>query len=99
MPGDAPTPISTRNVPERRLASVRAETLQPDVGAFLERAFTQLFEFTNTHPGLRSRNTTPESPTYALDYGTFGFDDPTLMEACVVVDGDVETLGSVEPRR
>ena len=66
--------------------------------AFLERAFTLLFEFTNAHPGLRSRGTTPESPTYALYYGTFGFDAPTLVEACVVLDRDVEPDGEVTIR-
>ncbi|NYI42703.1 GyrI-like domain-containing protein [Demequina lutea] len=95
---DAPTGIETRYVPERRLASVRGELFQPEVAAFLERGFTLLFEFTNAHPGLRSRHTTLESPTYALYYGTFGFDAPTLVEACVVLDGDVEPHGDIAVR-
>jgi len=97
-PGNALNGIGTRSVPERRLASVRAELYQPEVAAFLGRAFALLFEFTNAHPGLRSRGTTPESPTYALYYGTFGFDAPTLVEACVVLDHDVEPDGEIVVR-
>jgi hypothetical protein len=91
MPGSpAPTEIATRHVPERRLATVRAEVFQPQVGEFLGRAFATLFEFANDRAGLRARDTTPESPTYALYHGTFGFDAPTRVEACVVLDRDVE---------
>lgn len=96
MQGDAPAPPSTRNIPARRLASVREELYQADVGAFLQRTFTRLFDFTNAHPGLRSPHPTPESPTYALYHGTFGFDGPTPVEACVVLDRDV-ALDEVDP--
>ena len=93
--------IATREVPERRLATVRAHVHQHEVGDFLERAFTQLFEFTNAHPGLRSRHTTPESPTYALYYGAFRSGEPALVEACVVLDRDLDPSdlapGSSEP--
>jgi hypothetical protein len=97
-PVDGPTGIETRYVPERRLASVRAEIFQPDVSAFLESGFMRLFEFTDAHPGLRSRGTAPESPAYALYHGTFGFDAPTLVEACVVLDGDVEPEDDISVR-
>jgi hypothetical protein len=78
--------ISTRLIPERTLATVRATILQTQVSEFLENAFATLLQFTGAHDGLRSRTTTPESPTYALYYGTFGFNEPTLVEACAVLD-------------
>ena len=92
---NAPEGIETRYVPERRLASLRAELFQPEVEAFLESAFRRLFEFTNSHPGLRSRGTTPTSPTYALYHGTFGFDARTVVEACVVLERDVDAEGDI----
>ncbi len=97
-PAVTPAGLDTRYVPERRLATLRAELYQPEVSTFLESAFTTLFEFTNAHPGLRSPDTTPESPTYALYYGTFGFDARTPVEACVVVSRDVEPEGEISVR-
>ena len=100
---NGPNGIAKRYVPERRLASIRAELYQPEVAAFLESAFMELFEFTNSHPGLRSHGTTPDAPTYALYHGTFGFDARTVVEACVVLDGDVlagdlESEGDIDIR-
>ncbi|NTV39667.1 MAG: GyrI-like domain-containing protein [Demequinaceae bacterium] len=93
--------IAIREVPQRGLATVRAQVQQHEVGEFLGRAFAQLFEFTNAYQGLRSRHTTTDSPTYAIYYGTFRSDAPTVVEACVVLDRLLEPgevlPGSPEP--
>lgn len=68
---------------------MQATLLQEQVSEFLENSFATLLDFTNAHAGLRSRATTPESPTYALYYGTFGFNQATTVEACAVLDRDL----------
>ena len=90
--------IATREVPARTLATVQAQLHQHDVASFIPAAFGRLFAFSAAHGGLRPAATTPEHPTYALYHGTFGFDTPTLVEVCVVIDRAVASEGDITVR-
>lgn len=90
--------VATREVPARTLATLREEVHQHEVSDFIVRSFAQLFDFANSFPGLRSPTTTPDSPTYALYWGTFGHDAPTWVEVCVVLDRAVVPKGDIAVR-
>lgn len=90
--------VETRWVPERRLAVVSREVTQHEVSAFLAEAYVRLFDFTNAWPGLRDADTTAASPTYAIYHGNFAGDEPAIVEACAVIDGDVAPSGQIRVR-
>ena len=96
--GDAWGGVATRQVPARTIASIREQVHQHEVSDLIVRSFAQLFEFTDLFPGLRSPTTTPESPSYAMYWGTFGHDAPTWVEVCLVIDRPVVPRGDIGVR-
>ena len=97
--GQPPMDVSTRTVPERKLAVISKELFQPELEEFIMGAFHELFQWAEHNPGLRSLNTTPEDPTYAIFHGPVTADAAGLVEVCVVIDGPAEPEGRIVLRR
>ena len=93
--GQAPMDISTRTVPERKLAVIGKELFQPELETFIMASFHALFSWAERHPGMRSLTTTPEDPTYVIFHGPVTPDQAALVEVCVVISGAAEPEGDI----
>ncbi|MFV0632853.1 MerR family transcriptional regulator [Demequina sp.] len=96
--GQPPMDIQTRTVPERKLAVIAAELFQPELDSFIMRAFHDLFQWAERHPGLRDQTTTPDSPTYVIFHGPVTPDQSARVEVCIVIDGPAEPEGDITLR-
>lgn len=92
-----PMEISTRVVPERKLAFIGKELFQPELDKFIMHSFTTIFDHL-VSLGLRTNGTTPDEPTYVIFHGPVTPDQSSLVEACVPFDGSAEPTADVAIR-
>ena len=91
--------ITTRTVPERKLAVVAKELFQPELEQFIMKGFHDLFSWAERNPGLRALDTTPNDPTYVIFHGPVTPDQSARVEVCIVIDGAAEPEGEIVLRR
>lgn len=87
--------ISTRSIPERKLAVIAKEVFQPQLDQFIMSSFHELFSWAERNPGLRALDTTPAEPTYVIFHGPVTPDQSARVEVCVVIAGPAEPEGDI----
>jgi len=80
--------IQTRIVPQRDVAAISRQVLQPELESFIRWAFTEIFDVL-TAAGYRTHGTTRAEPTYVIFHGPVTPDQSALVEVCVPFEGTI----------
>ncbi|WP_084626547.1 GyrI-like domain-containing protein [Demequina aurantiaca] len=86
--------VQSRFVPQRDMAVIGREVLQPELEGFIRWAFTEIFDRL-ADAGYRTNGTTRDEPTYVIFHGPVTPDQSALVEVCVPFVGNVEDQGEI----